>query len=53
MKEVKKKRRRGRPTTRVIKLDATMDEVAQRIFANAKKPDPSIRVRNRPTEEES
>lgn len=46
-KEVKKKRRRGRPTTRVIKLDATMSEVAQRIFANAKKPDPSIRVYNR------
>ena len=42
-----KKRRRGRPETRVIKLDATMEEVAQRILANAKKPDPSVRVRNR------
>lgn len=49
-KEVKKKRRRGRPTVRVMKLDATMEEVAQRIFANAKKPDPSIRVRNKESE---
>ena len=49
-KESKKKRRRGRPETRVMKLDATMEEVAQRMFANAKKPDPSIRVRNRKEE---
>ena len=50
-RKVKKKRRRGRPTVRVMKLDATMEEVAQRIFANAKKPDPSIRVRNREVDE--
>lgn len=49
-KQPRKKRRRGRPETRVVKLDATMEEVAQRIFANAKKPDPSIRVRNREEE---
>ena len=47
-KQPKKKRRRGRPTVRVMKLDATMEEVAQRMFANAKKPDPSIRVYNKP-----
>lgn len=29
--KVRKKRRRGRPETRVIKLDAAMEEVAQRI----------------------
>ena len=37
----------GRPRTRIIKLDATPEEVAQRIFANAKRPDSSIRVRKK------
>ncbi len=46
------RRRRGRPATRVIKIDATMEEVARRIFANAKKPDPSIRLYNRPENDE-
>jgi len=45
-KHAKRRRPRGRPPTRVIKLDATMEEVAQKIFANAKKPDRSMRVRN-------
>lgn len=49
-KEAKNKRRPGRPATRAIKLDAPMEEVAQRTFANAKKPDQSIRVRNREDE---
>ena len=31
----------GRPATRVLKLDATPEEVARRIFANAKPPDPN------------
>lgn len=45
----KPKPKRGRPNTRVIKLDAkSPEEVWQRIFANAKPPDPSIRVCNRP-----
>ncbi len=44
-----KKRPPGRPTANVIRLPAaTVEEVADRIFANAKKPDPSIRVHNRP-----
>ena len=33
---------------RIIKLDASPEEVARRIFANSNPPDPSIRVRNRP-----
>ena len=49
--EAKKKRRRGRPAGRVMKLDATMEEVPHRMFANATKPAPSIRVYSR--EEES
>ena len=42
-----KREQSGRPTVRTVKLDATMEEVEQRMFANAKKPDPSIRVYNR------
>ena len=33
----------GRPISRIIKLDATPEEVARRIFANAKPVDPSLR----------
>ena len=41
---MKPKRQRGRPVTRVVKLPAeTLEEVAQRIFANAKPPDPTLR----------
>lgn len=43
----KKKERKpalgGRPIARIILLDATPEEVARRIFANAKPPDPSLR----------
>ena len=42
------KKKPGRPLTRIIKLDAPPEEVAQRMFGNAKPPDPSIRVRNKP-----
>ena len=38
-------RRRGRPVTRQIKLDATPEEVARAMFAAVKPPDPSKRVR--------
>lgn len=49
MKKDKKKQRPGRPTENIIRLPAdTIEEVADRIFANAKPPDPSIRVHNRP-----
>ena len=41
------KNKGGRPVTRIIKLDATPEEVARRIFANAKPVDPSLRVHNR------
>ncbi len=37
----------GRPVTRIIKLDATPEEAVQKMFANAKSPDPSICVRNK------
>ena len=36
---------RGRPETRVIKLDATPEQVARAMFAAVKPPDPSKRVR--------
>ena len=43
-KKIKKKSGvRGRPPTRVLKLDATPEEVARRIFDNAKPPDSSKR----------
>ena len=38
-------KRRGRPVTREIKLDATPEEVARAMFAAVKPPDPSKRVR--------
>lgn len=37
----KKSHSQGRPAKRVLKIDATPEEVAQRIFDNAKPPDPS------------
>ena len=39
----KKPGSRGRPPIRVLKLDATPEEVARRIFVNAKPPDSSKR----------
>ena len=45
--KTKPKRKPGRPSPPIPKIDATPEEVAQRMFANAKPPDPSIRVRNR------
>ena len=42
------KRRRGRPETRWVKIDATPEEVAKTMFAAAKPPDPSKRIANRP-----
>ncbi len=44
----KPKRKPGRPSKPIPKLDATPEEIARRIFENAKPPDPSIRVRNKP-----
>ena len=43
----KPKNKGGRPVTRIIKLDATPGQVARRMFANAKPPDPSLRVRGK------
>ena len=37
--------KRGRPSTRVVNIDATAEEIAQSIFRAAKKPDPSIRIK--------
>ena len=39
----KKKRGRGRPETRVVKIDASPEEIAKAMFAAAKEPDPSKR----------
>ena len=48
MKRTKKQPKKpGRPVTRTIKLDASPEEVAKRIFENAKPADPSLRVHNR------
>ena len=47
MAKKKPKNKGGRPATRIIKLNATPEEAAQKIFANAKSPDPAIRVRNK------
>ena len=45
MKKTTKKKRPGRPPQNIIRLPAaSVEEVADRIFANAKKPDPSIRI---------
>lgn len=35
---------KGRPPTRVIKLDATPEQAARAFFSAVKQPDPSIRV---------
>ena len=37
------KRRRGRPETRWVKIDATPEQVAKAMFAAAKPSDPSLR----------
>lgn len=46
-KKPKAKSKGGRPITRWIKLDATPGQVARIMFANAKRPDPSLRTRNK------
>ena len=38
---------KGRPPTRVIKLDATPEQAARAFFSAVKKPDPSLRVARR------
>ena len=43
MSEPKKKP--GRPEKRVLKLDMTPQQAAQAIFAAAKPPDPSLRIK--------
>ena len=47
----KKSRSRGRPVTRVLKLDATPEEVARRIFTNAKSPEPIKRNKKQKPQE--
>lgn len=37
-----KKKPRGRPSVRTLKIDASPEEAARQIFANAKPPDPSL-----------
>ena len=38
-------RKRGRPETRIIKLDATPEKAARAIFSAVKQPDPLICVK--------
>ena len=38
------KRPKGRPETRIIKLDVTPEQAARAIFSAVKKPDPSLRM---------
>ena len=38
-------KKRGRPETRVLKIDATPEELAKVMFAAAKPPDPSKRIK--------
>ena len=42
-KPVSVPRPRGRPITRVIKLEATPEQAARAMFSAVKKPDPSLR----------
>ena len=41
------KNKGGRPITRIVRIDATAEEITRRLFDNAKSPDPSIRIRNK------
>ena len=36
-------RPKGRPQTRVVKLDATPEEAARAVFSAVKQPDPTLR----------
>ena len=38
---------RGRPETRIIKLDATPEKVARAIFSVVKPPDPTRRIKSK------
>ena len=44
MTDKKEPKKRGRPVTRVVKLDATPEEVARAMFSAVKTPDPSLRI---------
>lgn len=45
MKNKPKSKRKGRPETRVLKIDASPEYVAKAMFAAAKPPDPSKRIK--------
>ena len=42
-----KKRKRGRPPSRIMAIDATPEEIAKAIFANVKPPNPALRKHNK------
>ena len=44
-KKQKKPQKRGRPESRIIKLDATPEQAARAIFAAVKPPDPTLRAK--------
>ena len=43
--KVPKPKKRGRPESRVIKLDATPEQAARAIFSAVKPPDPTLRAK--------
>ena len=45
-KKVKLKKR-GRPESRIIKMDATPEEAARALFSAVKPPDPTLRRKSR------
>lgn len=47
MKSKKPTKKRGRPETRIIKLDATPEEAARALFSAVKPPDPTLRRKAR------
>ena len=42
-------KKRGRPVSRLIKLDATPEQAARAFFSHVKSPDPSLRKSRRKT----
>ena len=47
------KRPRGRPVTRIVKLDATPEQAARNFFSAVKVPDPKLRIAKRKRSEGS
>ena len=46
-KKSEPKRRRGRPESRILKIDATPEELAKCLVTPIKQPDPAKRITNK------